>query len=160
MLFLNQCYYNFKYLAAALRDRGWDALVANLYPPDGLDAKYYHGEDLNLYDADPDEFRKRLQQFFNEACERFGIVHSYGVGALGLFPEMWDSEPTHTAIPWDILEWRRHNILIGYTPYRLLRWRLAIGVWRLEPGLLRALSLARQVGHLLRFEELGLGPQA
>ncbi len=115
VLFLNQCYYNFKYLAAALRDRGWDALVANLYPPDGLDAKYYHGEDLGLYDPDPVQFRKRLQEFFDEACNRFGIVHSYGVGTLSLFPEMWDTEPTHAAIPWDILEWRRRGILIGYT---------------------------------------------
>jgi hypothetical protein len=131
VLFLNQCYYNFKYLAAALRDRGWDALVANLYSPDGLDAKYYHGEDINLYVADPDEFRKRLQLFFSETCQRFGIVHSYGVGALSLFPEMWDSEPTHATIPWDILEWRRRNILIGYTPTGCLDGvsKSAFGAW-------------------------------
>jgi glycosyltransferase involved in cell wall biosynthesis len=116
VLFLNQCYYNFKYLAAALRERGWDAVVANLHPPEGSDAKYFHGEDLSLYVADPAEFGKRLQAFFNETCERFGIVHSYGVGALGLFPEMWDRDPLHAAIPWDILEWRRRGILIGYTP--------------------------------------------
>jgi hypothetical protein len=131
VLFLNQCYYNFKYLAAALRDRGWDALVANLYPPDGADSKYFHGEDLSLHDPDPAQFRKRLQEFFDEACSRFGIVHSYGVGALSLFPEMWDTEPTHAAIPWDILEWRRHNILIGYTPTGCLDGvsKSAFGAW-------------------------------
>ncbi len=116
VLFLNQCYYNFKYLAAALRERGWDALVVNLASPEGPDAKYFHGEDVSLYVADPVEFSKRLQAFFDETCQRFGMVHSYGVGALGLFPEMWDIEVNHATIPWDVLEWRRRGIIIGYTP--------------------------------------------
>jgi glycosyltransferase involved in cell wall biosynthesis len=115
VLFLHQSYYNFKYLAAALRRRGWDALAVNLHPPDSPDSRYFHGEDVNVYSPDPAVFDDRLHALFAEVGERFGIVHCYGVGVLGLFPANWDTEPTHAAIPWDILEWRRRGILIGYT---------------------------------------------
>jgi hypothetical protein len=115
-LFLNQCYYNFKYLAAALRERGWDALVVSLHPPEGPHSRFFHGDDVNLHDADPAQFKRRLDEFFDEVCGRFGIIHSHGVGAISLYPQNYDVDASHAAIPWDILEWRRRGILIGYTP--------------------------------------------
>ena len=52
IVFLHHSYYNFYYLASALRRRGWDAINVTLYAPDDPRQIYFHGEDLSLWDAD------------------------------------------------------------------------------------------------------------
>src|SRR5438105_4953404 len=49
VVFLNNSYYHFYYLAQALRRRGWDAVTVSLEAPDGPQSYFYHGEDVNLY---------------------------------------------------------------------------------------------------------------
>ena len=61
VLFLRNSYYHFYYLAEALRRRGWDALTVSTDDPEGPHANYYHGEDVNLWDADPKRFRTNIE---------------------------------------------------------------------------------------------------
>lgn len=110
VVFLHNSYYHFYYLAAALRRRGWDAINVSLENPGGMNANYYHGEDVNLFAEGADLRQRTLQAFFEEAIERFRLLHFAGDGLLSFFPENWPSET-----PWDIVEWRRRGRKIAYT---------------------------------------------
>ncbi|GGI80034.1 glycosyltransferase family 1 protein [Legionella impletisoli] len=110
VVFYRQSYYHFYYLAQALRKRGWDAIVVNLEPPTGVNANFYHGEDLNLYNEDPKIFRKNIKNFFNDAKHRFQLMHFAGDGYLSFFPEF----ATHDTPP-DIIKWKSKNNKIAYT---------------------------------------------
>jgi len=113
VLFLRNSYYHFYYLAEALRRRGWDALTVSTDDPEGPHANYYHGEDVNLWDADPKRFRKNIEDCYWDALERFALLHFAGDGLLTFFPispEDWEAEE-----PWDIVEWRRSGRKIAYT---------------------------------------------
>ncbi|MDP4289138.1 MAG: hypothetical protein Q8922_14550 [Bacteroidota bacterium] len=115
VLFPHSAYYNFFYLAKALRKRGWDAVALCTEAPDSSNRRFYHGEDLTIYSEDPVAHRKKLADFFASNVDRFGIIHSYGVGALSLFAANQDGNSEFDSVPWDILEWKRRGALIGYT---------------------------------------------
>jgi glycosyltransferase involved in cell wall biosynthesis len=115
VLFSHHCYYNFFYLARALRARGWDAVALSTEPPDGPHANLYHGEDLTVFDPDPARHDRLVEEFFTRTLDRFGIVHSYGLGRLSVFDANNDVSSDFRAIPWDILERKRRGVLIGYS---------------------------------------------
>ncbi|WP_298363194.1 hypothetical protein [uncultured Bradyrhizobium sp.] len=115
VLFIHNCYYNYFYLAAALRRRGWDAISASIENPNGPNAKFYHGEDLNLFDPDPERFQRRLFDFFAEVEDRFGMVHFHGVGCMSIFPAYFDQQRSYDGLPVDFLRLRQRGIKIGYT---------------------------------------------
>jgi len=113
VLFLRNSYYHFQYLAEALRRRGWDALTVNTEDPNGPNAAYYHGEDVNLWDPSTERFRRNIEEFYWGALDRFALLHFAGDGLLTFFPispEDWEAER-----PWDIVEWRRYGQKIAYT---------------------------------------------
>ena len=115
VVFLHNNYYHFRYLAAALRRRGWDAIAVSLERPDGRNSPFYHGEDVNLFDEDPNIFRKRIRRFVAEVPRRFRMVHFTGDGMMAVDPANEDTNPRRDAIPWEFLEWRRAGLKVGYT---------------------------------------------
>lgn len=116
VLFLHNNYYHFKYLSKALRDRGWDALAVAMDSPESHWRQFIHGEDLSLYDPDPTIRRQKIRSFLATIPERFGTVHFYGRNAWSFFTENWEDSTSPQLAPWDLLELRRHNTLIGYMP--------------------------------------------
>ncbi len=115
VVFLHHSYYNFFYLAAALRKRGWDAICVSLDNPTSPDAKFFHGEDVSLYDPVPEIYQKNLDDFFAEVIERFRMVHFYGRGRMSFFPAFFDQTGEHDAMPFDFLRLRQLGIKIGYS---------------------------------------------
>lgn len=115
VLFLHNCYYNFFYLAEALRRRGWDALSVSLESPNSPHAKYYHGEDLNLFDEDPLHFQNNVQRFFATVPDRFRMVHFYGTGLMSFFPLYYDDTDRYEVYPADFAFLRQTGVKIGYT---------------------------------------------
>jgi hypothetical protein len=113
--FLNNSYYNFYYLAQALRNRGWDALSVSLEDPAGEHAQFYHGNDLCLYDASEWQMRRNLEGFFAECIDRFRMVHFYGRGCMSLFPSEYDSGEPFARIPRDFIQLKENGIKIGYS---------------------------------------------
>jgi hypothetical protein len=110
VIFYRQSYYHFFYLAKALRKRGWDAVLVNLDPVDGPHAEYYHGEDINLYDENPDVFHRNISSFFEVAKTQYKLMHFAGDGCLSFFPHNNESDEPH-----DILEWLKLENKIAYT---------------------------------------------
>ena len=115
VLFSHHCYYNFYHLARALRARGWDAVSISTEAPDSPNRQFYHGEDETIYDPDPLAHKRQIQSFLAQNADRFGIIHSYGMGTLSLFVTNYDSGPRASGYPWDILEAKRRGVLIGYS---------------------------------------------
>jgi hypothetical protein len=115
VLFLHHSYYNFFYLAVALRRRGWDAVSASIEDPNGPHAKYYHGEDVNLFDRDPGRYQRNLLDFFSEVEARFRMVHFYGRGRMSFFPESFDNRPAYDVLPTDFIRLRQRGVKIGYS---------------------------------------------
>jgi len=112
VLFLHNSYYHFYYLAKALRKRGWDAITVSYEDPiNGINANYYHGEDINLYDPDPVKFRTNIESFFEEAKSRFQFLNFAGDSLMSFFPEKF----TYEAYPEDIIEWRNLGKKVAYT---------------------------------------------
>ena len=110
VVFYQLCYYHHYYLAQALRRRGWDALMVSIEDPNGPNANFYHGEDLNLFASTPEEQKKNIQQFFAMAIKRFRMMHFAGDGSLSFFPEYYgDPEPQ------DLMMWRGKGNKIAYT---------------------------------------------
>jgi hypothetical protein len=116
VLFVHNSYYHFKYLAAALKERGWDAMTMAVEAPNSPHRQFYHGEDLTIYHPDLATQREQIRAFFRTVPERFGAVHFYGQDQPAMFPDNFlaGSDPYH--LPWDFLELRRHNVIIGYMP--------------------------------------------
>jgi hypothetical protein len=115
-LFLHNNYYSFNMLAAGLRRRGWDALTVSLLAPDHPNRMFLHGEDLTLFDPDPAKKNRMVRSFLREASERFSVVHFYGQGTPSLFDVNFDGFEQPRRIPWDMMELRRHRMVVGYTP--------------------------------------------
>ena len=116
VLLLHNNYYHFNCLAEGLKSRGWDAVTVSLEAPDSPQRQFYHGEDLNLFDADPALMVARIRTFFRDTSERFGALHFCGMGLGGFFSQNWENVAAPSALPWDLLELRRHNVIIGYMP--------------------------------------------
>lgn len=136
-LFVNNSYYHFKYLSAALRDRGWETLSIDLDPPDVAWRSFLHGQDLNLYHPDPEIRRKMVRDFLRDVPERFGSLHFYGQNTASIFRETWENSSEPQLIPWDFLELRRHNILIGYMPTGCMDGGSQSSIRQLTGGLCR-----------------------
>lgn len=115
VVFFHNSYYNFYYLAAALRRRGWDALSISIEDPNGENSKFYHGNDLCLFDLDSKRFSSRLDAFFDEIEKRFRLVHFYGRGHMSLFPSEFDSDERYDQVPLAFHRLRRQGIKIGYS---------------------------------------------
>lgn len=116
VVFVHNSYYHFNTLAAALRQRGWDALTVSVEPHDSPQRQFYVGEDINLYHADPEIRHRQIRRFLQNVPERFGVLHFCGQGQPSLFAENFDNSAHRTKVPWDFLELRRHNMTIGYSP--------------------------------------------
>lgn len=115
VIFTHHSYYNFYYLSKSLRSRGWDAISLSVEHPENPNRRFYHGEDITIFDSDPTVHKRMIQSFLKENADRFGIIHSYGVGILSLFSENHASPSHTTGYPWDVLEAKRRGVLIGYT---------------------------------------------
>lgn len=115
-LFLHNSYYHFNHLATGLRRRGWNALTVSLESPESAQQQFYHGEDLNLYDPDPQVMSAKTRDFFRTVPERYGALHFYGQGHPTFFPALNENTDEPRQIPWDFLELRRHRVAIGYMP--------------------------------------------
>jgi glycosyltransferase involved in cell wall biosynthesis len=115
VLFLHHAYYNFYHLARALRKRGWDAISVSLEGPDSPDAKYFHGEDVNLYDRDPDRRVAITEEFYDTVAARFRMLHFYGKGRMSFFATGNDHSEAYDVIPWDFIALRQLGVKIGYT---------------------------------------------
>lgn len=113
--FLGNCYYNFYYLARALRRRGWDAVSVSVEDPKGPNSQFYHGEDVNLFDSDPGRYRQNISEFFSEVERRFAMVHFYGRGHMSFFPAFFDTTMKFDAVPADFFRLRQRGIMIGYS---------------------------------------------
>jgi glycosyltransferase involved in cell wall biosynthesis len=115
VVFLGNSYYNFFYLAAALRQRGWDAVSVTTEDPNGPNARHFHGHDVNLYDRDPQRHERNIAEFYRDVVKRFRMVHFYGRGHLSFFPGRADADASYASLPTDLLELRRAGVKIGYS---------------------------------------------
>ncbi len=115
VLFLHHCYYNFYYLAQALRRRGWDAISLSLEGPHSPNARHYHGEDVNLFDVDPVKLHDNIERFFATVPDRFRMVHFYGKGLMSFFPSYFDNTDRYDAFPYDFSLLRQVGVRIGYS---------------------------------------------
>lgn len=115
VVFLHPCYYNFFYLARALRDRGWHALSVTVDAPTNPDLRFAHGEDVSLYDPDPAVFRTRVDEFLAHVRREVRMVHFYGRGRMSFRPEHWDVNERYDRFPEDFADLRRRGIKIGYS---------------------------------------------
>lgn len=112
VVFLGNSYYNFLYLAGALRRRGWDAISVNV-EDDTRDGFLFHGQDLDLFDPEPDRFLGNVRRFYAGLAGRFRLLHFYGKGRMALFPENSGTG----AVPWDFLALKRAGMRIAYSHY-------------------------------------------
>ncbi|MGN6148365.1 MAG: glycosyltransferase [Rhizomicrobium sp.] len=134
-VFLHHSYYHFGHVAAALRKRGWDAITVSVESPESPQRQFYHGEDINLFDADPARMRERVAEFFKTVPERFGALQFYGRGQPSFFPENFENRQYNSKMPWDFLELRRHRLVIGYSPSGCLDESLQTSIHRVTGGL-------------------------
>lgn len=79
VVFLGQAYYHFYYLAAALRRRGWDAVLVSFEDPQGPNAPFYHGDDLNFYSPSVAVMAQIMRAITEQIGRRFSVVHSMGL---------------------------------------------------------------------------------
>jgi hypothetical protein len=110
VVFYQHCYYHHYYLSQALRNRGWDAVSVSIENPESVNYRYYHGEDINLFDPDPEKYEKNLEEFFELAMNRFSLMHFAGDGLLSFFPKYYQ----HPNPP-DIVRWKAHGNRLAYT---------------------------------------------
>jgi len=110
VIFLHNSYYHFFYLARALRKRGWRAISVSLEDPNGINAQYYHGEDVNIHDSDPDQLRANAEALFNFAKRHFNLMHFAGQGHMSFFPANFSTDD-----PADIVEWKKLGKKVAYT---------------------------------------------
>ncbi len=115
VVFIRHSYYNFFYLAKALRQRGWDALSVSADDPEGPYSQFYHGEDLSLFDPDPERMQRNIEAFYDEVSRRFRMVHFYGRGCMSFFANRYDRFPHYATVPRDFLALREIGVKIGYS---------------------------------------------
>ena len=115
-LFLHNSYYHFNCLADGLRRRGWDTMTVSVEDPNSAQQQFYHGEDLNLFDPDPQVRREKIRAFFRTVPERFGVLHFHGMGQASFFPELFENAEQPIQPPFDFVELRRHRMIIGFLP--------------------------------------------
>lgn len=116
VVFLHNNYYHFNHLTHALKQRGWDAVTVSLESPDSAQRQFMHGEDISLYDPDPQVMAANSRAFFQTVPERYGVVHFTGQGVGSFFGANFEASSDPALIPWDFMELRRHGLIIGFTP--------------------------------------------
>ena len=114
VLFLHNSYYHFKYLAAALRKRGWDALLVTMHDPQRGWKDFFHGEDVNLYSSDEKIFSEMQNNLFESVQNRFKLVHFAGMFSMSFFEGNYGNH-LRLQIPWDFLALKRSGVKLGYT---------------------------------------------
>lgn len=134
-LFLHNNYYHFNCLSAGLRKRGWEAVTVSFESPDSVQRQFFHGEDINLFDADPAVMARKTRDFFRTVPERFGALHFYGQGYATFFGQYIENNGDPRIVPWDFLELRRHRITIGYMPSGCMDGGLQSSIKALVEGL-------------------------
>ena len=118
VLFLHNGSYHFPCLAAALRRRGWDAVVVSNFPTTYDSDRPLHGEDANLFSHDPYEFRARLRGLFDLVPDRFHMVHFGGPRGnnTGFFRDSVDrSSSSRNEAQWDFQALKEKGVKVGYT---------------------------------------------
>lgn len=110
VLFLNNSYYHFYYLAQALRRRGWDVLTVSLENPENNSHLYYHGEDINLFDQNPAALKLSIERLLAQAKSRYKLLHFSNDHVMSFFPSNYpDADPP------DIVEWKEQGNKVAYT---------------------------------------------
>lgn len=135
VVLMHNSYYHFNCLAAGLKGRGWDVVTVSLTAPDDPQQRFFHGQDVNLFDPDPQRKAENARRFFKAIPERFGAVHFYGMGVPGLFEDNWENVEDPEKLPWDLLELRRHGLMIGYMPSGCLDGGLQSSIYEQTGGL-------------------------
>lgn len=118
VVFIHNAYYNYLYLAQALRERGWDAISVSIENPQSPVYQFYHGEDVNLFHPNPDVYEMNLDRFLELIPKRFKMVHFYGMGRMALHPRKFDGSAPYedfSRFPTDFHRFRQSGIKIGYT---------------------------------------------
>ena len=115
VVFLNHSYYNFFYLARALRKRGWRALSVNIEPPTSSAMAFYHGHDIDLFHEDRVKMDRLVNRFLKHITRQYRMVHFYGKGRMSFLPWRHDKTPTSDDIPWDFLQLRQKGIKIAHS---------------------------------------------
>ncbi len=110
VVFLGNSYYHFYYLASALRRRNWDVVTVSLDDPNSPSAKFYHGEDINLYHPDQRIRRSNTADFIKYAQKRYKLLHVANDHVLSFFPEYYPDDD-----PKDIIDWRNLGLKVAYT---------------------------------------------
>lgn len=113
VVFLHHCYYNFYYLAKALRKRGWDAISVSVESHTNPNYQFYHDEDVNLFHSDPNQFHRNLAAFYEVVKKKYKMIHFYGAGLTSIFPHNYGREMK--VLPWDFLEFKRLGIKLGFS---------------------------------------------
>lgn len=131
---LHNSYYHFNVLSDGLRKRGWDVATVSLEPADSPQQHFFHGQDIALYHPDVEVMRSRTREFFRTVPERYEAIHFYGQFQSSFFPQNFSSRQSADALPWDFLELRRHNVLIGYMPSGCLDGALQSSIRSLSGG--------------------------
>lgn len=101
VVFLNNSYYHFYYLAQALRRRDWDVITISVENPASRFSGYYHGEDINFFHPERFVMNHNIKSFFNLAKKRYKLLHFAGDYAMSFFPENFPQDD-----PEDIIEWK------------------------------------------------------
>ena len=118
VLFLHDGGYHFSHLAAALRRRGWDAVVVSNTPIEYQGHDPYDGECSNIFSNDPCEFRARLRGLIDMVPDRFRMVHFGGNGdrSMSFFRDSVGSQTSPKREgTCDLQELKERGVKIGYT---------------------------------------------
>jgi glycosyltransferase involved in cell wall biosynthesis len=114
VVFLHHAYYYFKYLAAALRKRGVNAINVMRDPLDHDDRFHLHGCDIELFDEDPEIFRVNLDYMDAFVRKNASLLHFAGMGRQS-FSDNMDGSFARDTVPWDFLDLKRSGVKFGYT---------------------------------------------
>ncbi|MBL4854256.1 MAG: glycosyltransferase family 4 protein [Robiginitomaculum sp.] len=115
VVFIHHSYYHFYYLASALRDRGWNAWCISLEDPEGGNAPYYHGEDLNLWHEESATRHGLQQELFEAVYEHFDMIHFHGDSKFSIFDKTLCYNNERDGIGWDFLELKARGVKIGHS---------------------------------------------
>lgn len=89
VVFLNNSYYHFLFLARELRSRGWDAWAVDndrRQTNQDMNSFLYHGEDIPLYSENRFLWRLQAKRCFHEIKRRYSLLQFYGMGRLHIDP--------------------------------------------------------------------------
>lgn len=110
VIFMTNSYYHNYYLAQALRRRNWDVLTVSMEDPKSSSTTFYHGEDINLFDPDPQLAYIKQKNFYEVAKDRYAMLHISNDHYLSFFSKYaLDDNPK------DIIEWKKLGKKIAYT---------------------------------------------